>query len=376
MARKIIQMGGEAVARGYEDNIDVFDLIDELEKQLSEITGGTGKAYTAIDQSLVHALKKIEERRNNNEVMTGIPSGFTDIDRLTNGWQNTDLIILAARPSVGKTAFALNLARNAAINNIRVAPVLFFTLEMKTEQLTERLMSAESEIHLKKIKNGDLTDEDMKQVYKLAVNRLAKAPIFIDDTSGLTLGQLRARGRKWARKMRKQGYKDLMIIIDYLQLMSGNGKAGNREQEISEISRGLKQLAKELDLPIIALSQLSRQVESRSGEKKIPQLSDLRESGAIEQDADAVVFIYRPEYHGEMTNQEGESTKGETHIKFAKHRNGELDTIKLRANLAIQKFESWEEGWVPFTVTPQQHSSFIKAKESYTNSNEDLNDLF
>jgi replicative DNA helicase len=189
---------------------------------------------------------------------------------------------------------------------------------------------------------------EMKQLYQKGISRLAKAPIFLDDTASLTIMEIRSKAR---RMKAKQGIG--LIIIDYLQLMSGTGNEGTREQEISKISRGLKILAKELCIPIIALSQLSRAVESRSGEKKMPQLSDLRESGAIEQDADLVAFIYRPEYYDENTNQDGESTKGETHIKIAKHRNGVCDTVKLRANLAIQKFYSWESD--NFSPPPAKH---------------------
>jgi replicative DNA helicase len=365
LGRELINIGGELVIKGYDDTQDVFELLEDHERKLSAITmGSMGKAYTPIDVALMGAIQQIEAMRERKEVMTGIPSMFTELDRLTNGWQKTDLIILAARPAVGKTAFALNLARNAAINNILAVPVLFFSLEMSCNQLVQRILSAESEIWLEKILRGDMDTPDMKQLYQKGITSLSKARIFIDDSGYQTLSTVRSKARKVKRMWEKTyGTNDGLIIIDYLQLMSATGKGGNREQEISEISRGLKMLAKELEVPIIALSQLSRAVESRSGDKKIPQLSDLRESGAIEQDADMVMFIYRPEYHDINANENGESIAGETHIKIAKHRHGSLDTVKLKANLSIQKFTSWDyeqfgqpiskgaEGrdlWVPF----------------------------
>jgi replicative DNA helicase len=266
-----------------------------------------------------------------------VPTGFPLMDKLTYGWQPTDLIILAARPSVGKTAFALNLARNAALHPTKPTAVGFFSLEMSAGQLVQRILSAESEIWLEKIARGRLEEHEMKQLYKKGIERLASAPIHIDDTAALNIFELRAKCRRLKNK-----HNVGLIIIDYLQLMSGTSenRNTNREQEISRISRDLKGLAKELNIPIIALSQLSREVEKRGAKEgqKIPQLSDLRESGAIEQDADMVMFLYRPEYYDITANEMGESNKGETHVRIAKHRNGQLDTIKLKALLHIQKF--------------------------------------
>jgi replicative DNA helicase len=246
---------------------------------------------------------------------------------------------LAARPSVGKTAFALNLARNAALDPHKPTPVGLFSLEMSAGQLVQRILSAESEIKMEKISRGRMEDYEMKQLYQKGISKLSKAPIFIDDSAALNIFELRAKCRRLVQK-----HKVGIIIIDYLQLMSGGGdnKGGNREQEISTISRNLKGLAKELNVPIIALSQLSREVEKRKETNKMPQLSDLRESGAIEQDADLVMFLYRPEYHEIQNNENGESTKGETFLKIAKHRNGTLETIKLKAMLHIQKFQDAE----------------------------------
>ena len=270
--------------------------------------------------------------------LTGEISPYvSSLDRITYGWQPTDLIILAARPSVGKTAFALNLARNAALHPTKPQAVGFFSLEMSASQLVQRILSAESEIKMEKISRGKLEEYEYQQLHSKGIKKLETAPIYIDDTAALNIFEFRAKARRLVNK-----HQVKMIIIDYLQLMSGTGdRNSNREQEISNISRSLKALAKELQIPIIALSQLSRAVETRK-ESKMPQLSDLRESGAIEQDADMVMFIYRPEYYEVMSNEMGESTMGETHIRIAKHRNGSLDLIKLRARLDVQKFEEWD----------------------------------
>ncbi|MFY8165181.1 MAG: replicative DNA helicase, partial [Sediminibacterium sp.] len=290
-----------------------------------------------------HAVNRIDELRTKKDEISGVPSGFASLDRITYGWQPTDLIILAARPSVGKTAFALNLARNAALHPTKPQAVGFFSLEMSASQLVQRILSAESEIKMEKISRGKLEDYEYQQLTSKGIKKLETAPIYIDDTAALNIFEFRAKARRLVNK-----HQVKIIIIDYLQLMSGSGdRNSNREQEISNISRSLKALAKELQIPIIALSQLSRAVETRK-ESKMPQLSDLRESGAIEQDADMVMFIYRPEYYEVMSNEMGESTQGETHIRIAKHRNGSLDLIKLRARLDIQRFEEWEgEGGIP-----------------------------
>ena len=334
--RELIRISGEIIGDAYEDTTDVFDLLDDAESKLFEITNNhLRSAFEDINTVLVKTIQRIEDMRNRDEDITGVPSGFASLDKLTYGWQPTDLIVLAARPSVGKTAFALNLARSAALHPTKPTPVVFFSLEMSSSQLVQRILSAESEIWLEKISRGKLEEHEMKQLYKRGIERLSKAPIYIDDTAALNIFELRAKCRRLKNK------HDIgLIIIDYLQLMSGGGdnKNGNREQEISKISRDLKGLAKELKVPIIALSQLSREVEKRKEGAKIPQLSDLRESGAIEQDADMVMFLYRPEYYDITANEMGESNKGETFVKIDKHRNGSLETIKLKALLHIQKF--------------------------------------
>jgi replicative DNA helicase len=334
--RELIRISGEIISDSYEDSTDVFDLLDDAESKLFEITNNhLRKNFDSIDTVLVKTIQRIEDLRHKNDDISGVPSGFSSLDRITYGWQPTDLIVLAARPSVGKTAFALNLARNAALHPTKPTPIAFFSLEMSASQLVQRILSAESEIWLEKISRGKLEEHEMKQLYAKGIQRLAQAPIFIDDSAALNIFELRAKCRRLKNK-----HNVGLIIIDYLQLMSGTNenRNGNREQEISKISRDLKGLAKELQVPIIALSQLSREVEKRKEGNKMPQLSDLRESGAIEQDADMVMFLYRPEYYDITANEFGESNKGETHVRIAKHRNGSLETIKLRALLHIQKF--------------------------------------
>ncbi len=334
--RELIRISGEIIGDAYEDSTDVFDLLDEAETKLFEITNNhLRKDYASIDTVLVKTIQRIEDLRTRQDEITGVPTGFKILDHITYGWQPSDLIVLAARPSVGKTAFALNLARNAALHPTKPTVVGFFSLEMSAGQLVQRILSAESEIWLEKIARGRLEEHEMKQLYKKGIERLASAPIHIDDSAALNIFELRAKCRRLKNK-----HNVGLIIIDYLQLMSGAGenRNSNREQEISRISRDLKGLAKELSIPIIALSQLSREVEKRKEGNKMPQLSDLRESGAIEQDADMVMFLYRPEYYDITSNELGESNKGETHVRIAKHRNGQLDTIKLKALLHIQKF--------------------------------------
>lgn len=333
--RELIRISSEIIGDAYEDSTDVFDMLDDAETKLFEITNNhLRKNFDSIDSVLVKTINRIEDMRNRQDDITGVPTGFVSLDRITYGWQPTDLIILAARPSVGKTAFALNLARSAALHPTKPTAVGFFSLEMSSSQLVQRILSAESEIWLEKISRGKLEEHEMKQLYKRGIERLSKAPIFIDDSAALNIFELRAKCRRLKNK-----HNVGIIIIDYLQLMSGSAdRNSNREQEISRISRDLKSLAKELQVPIIALSQLSREVEKRKEGNKMPQLSDLRESGAIEQDADMVMFLYRPEYYDITANEFGENNKGETHVKIAKHRNGSLETIKLKALLHIQKF--------------------------------------
>ena len=348
--RELIRISSEIIGEAYEDSTDVFDMLDSAEGKLFEITNNhLRRNFDSIDTVIMSTIKKIDDMRSRQDDITGVPTGFPSLDRITYGWQSTDLIILAARPSVGKTAFALNLARSAALHPTKPTAVGFFSLEMSSSQLVTRILSAESEIWLEKISRGKLEDHEMKQLYKKGIERLSKAPIYIDDSAALNIFELRAKCRRLKNK-----YNVGLIIIDYLQLMSGSAdRNSNREQEISKISRDLKSLAKELQVPIIALSQLSREVEKRKEGNKMPQLSDLRESGAIEQDADMVMFLYRPEYYEITANEFGDNNKGETHVKIAKHRNGSLETVKLRALLHIQKFVEDEEGNNDFAAMGQ-----------------------
>ena len=277
------------------------------------------------------AIADIEKARNDGATLRGVPSGYTELDRITQGWQKSDLIILAARPSMGKTAFALNLARNAAVDFNK--PIAFFSLEMSSVQLVTRLISTETSLTADKLRTGNLAEYEWQQLNTM-VSPLVNAKIFIDDTAQLSIFDLRAKCRRL-----KQQHDIQMIFIDYLQLMTAKGdKGGTREQEISTISRSLKSLAKELNVPVLALSQLSRSVETRPGSKK-PILSDLRESGAIEQDADMVLFIYRPEYYGLSEDENGDSAKGKAVISIAKHRNGKLGDVTLKFVGQYAKFE-------------------------------------
>jgi len=343
ISRRIIDLGGQLVQLGYDETLDPFDLVDMAEKGISAITEANdrGNVYP-ISQPVVQVMTRIAELRKQQSHLTGIPSGWNALDRITHGWQDTDLIIVAARPSVGKTAFALNLARHAAVHADKLISVAFFSLEMSAGQLVSRMLSAETGVYLESVSTGQLSEEQMNCLHTRGAAVLADSKIFVDDTPALNIFELRAKCRRLKRR-NKIG----LIIIDYLQLMSGAGdnKNGNREQEISRISRDLKGLAKELQVPIIALSQLSRALENR--QEKVPQLSDLRESGAIEQDADLVIFLYRPEYHGITADENGNSTQGETHVKIAKHRNGSLDTVRLRAQLHVQRFVEMDENAVP-----------------------------
>ena len=356
--RELIRISGEIIGSAYEEGTDVFDLLDESEAKMFHITNNyLKKNFTEIGDAITETLTRIDMLRTKTEDISGVPSGFSRLDKVTFGWQPTDLIILAARPSVGKTAFALNLARNAALHPTQPVPVGFFSLEMSASQLVMRILSAESEIDMRKITRGKLENYEYEQLLSRGIKRLESAPIFIDDTASLNIFEFRAKARRLVNK-NKVG----LIIIDYLQLMGGSvDRNSNREQEISSISRNLKSLAKELNIPIVALSQLSREVEKRKENNKMPQLSDLRESGAIEQDADLVMFLYRPEYHEINNNDMGESTKGETFLKIAKHRNGTLETIKLKAMLHIQKFQDGEPdegiGYAP----PQQSGGSWRA---------------
>ena len=341
--RSLIKISNEIIEEAYDETKDVFDLLDNAEAKLYEVTQGNVKKSTETAQSLVIQAKKKIEEISNKEGLSGIPTGFTKLDRLTSGWQPSDLIIVAARPGMGKTALTLTMARNIAVDqNI---PVAFFSLEMSSVQLITRLISSETGLSSEKLRTGKLEKHEWEQL-NVKVKSLEKAPLFIDDTPSLSIFDLRAKARRLASQ-----YGIKMIMIDYLQLMTAGGsqKGGNREQEISMISRNLKALAKELNVPVIALSQLSRAVETRGGSKR-PLLSDLRESGAIEQDADIVAFIYRPEYYKieEWDDEDRSPTEGQGEFIVAKHRNGGLDNIRLKFIGHLGKFDNLEDFDTPF----------------------------
>ena len=339
--RSLIKISNEIIEDSYDETKDVFDLLDKAESRLYEVTQGNIKKSSETAQDLVRQAKTKIEEISKKEGMSGIPSGFDKLDALTSGWQESDLIIVAARPGMGKTALTLSMARNIAVNqNI---PVAFFSLEMASVQLITRLISSETGLSSEKLRTGKLEKHEWEQL-NVKVKDLEKAPLFIDDTPSLSIFDLRAKARRLASQ---HGIK--MIIIDYLQLMTAAGNGGNREQEISTISRNLKALAKELSVPVIALSQLSRAVETRGGSKR-PLLSDLRESGAIEQDADIVSFIYRPEYYkiDEWDDDEQSPTEGQAEFIVAKHRNGGLENIRLKFIGHLGKFDNLDDFSSPF----------------------------
>ena len=326
----MIRVSTTIINDAFEDTKDVFELLDDAESSLFDITQkNLNQSFQHLGALAHNAQKEIEIISQREEGLIGVPTGFTDLDKLTSGWQKSDLVIVAARPGMGKTAFTLTLARNAAVDYRK--PVAMFSLEMSSVQLTKRLISMESEISATKLKNAQLEEYEWQQLHT-TVEKMGEVPLYIDDTPAINIFELRAKCRRL-----KMQHDIQLIIIDYLQLMSGapDQKKGNREQEISAISRALKGMAKELDVPVIALSQLSRAVETRGGVKR-PQLSDLRESGAIEQDADMVIFIYRPEYYGE---EDPTLPPGLAEIIIAKHRNGALDTVNLKFVKHLAKFQ-------------------------------------
>ncbi len=331
--RELIQISSQIQRDAYEDTTDVFDLLDKTEQSVFAISDSNlRKNYDTMKSLMARAVQELQERKNHKDGLTGVPTGFTKLDRVLSGWQKSDLVIIAARPGMGKTAFVVSALRNAAVDfNF---PVALFSLEMASLQLVNRLISAEAELESEKIKRGTLADFEWAQlVHK--TNRLSAAPIFIDDTPALSILELRAKCRRL-----KAEHNIQLIVIDYLQLMKGDSQ-GNREQEIASISRALKSIAKELEVPVLALSQLSRGVETRGGDKR-PQLSDLRESGSIEQDADIVMFLYRPEYYKITVDEEGMPTQGMAEIIVAKHRNGSLDTVKLKFIGKYTKFADFD----------------------------------
>lgn len=356
--RELIRVCTEIQSKAYDEATDVADLIDLAQKSVFEIAeGNIKKETTAINVLVSEAIKTIEAAAQRPDGLSGIPSGFATLDEITSGWQPSDLIIIAARPSMGKTAFVLSMARNMAINHQQ--PVAIFSLEMSSIQLVNRLISSETELGSEKIRNGRLSDLEWQQLHA-KIKDLINAPIYVDDTPALSIFELRAKCRRL-----QQRYGIKVLIIDYLQLMTaGTDMKGNREQEVSTISRQLKIIAKELNIPVIALSQLNRGVELRGGtgsDSKKPMLSDLRESGAIEQDADMVLFIHRPERYGILQDPEGNDLRGLANIIIAKHRNGAIGEVTLRFRSELAQFSDLESASV---VIPKRGVETIRVSSS------------
>lgn len=359
--RELIRISSEIIKDSYDETKDVFDLLNEAESSLFQIAEkNMGKQVTNMQSVVRLAIDEIEKASQNSDGLSGVPTGFYELDKITSGWQKSDMIVVAGRPGMGKTAFVLSMARNTAVDyNMGVA---IFSLEMSSVQLVKRLISSESRLDGEKLRKGNLQDHEFQQLHS-RISKLASAPIFIDDSPGINIFDFRAKCRRL-----KAQHDIQLIIIDYLQLMSAkDGKSnGNREQEISTISRSIKEIAKELNVPIIALSQLSRSVESRGGDKR-PQLSDLRESGAIEQDADIVSFIYRPEYYGITQDDDGNSNLGIGEIIIAKHRNGKIDKARLRFIEHYARFDNLTEfNEMEFAKPLKVNANFDQESGTYT----------
>ena len=332
--RRLIEAATSIIQDTYTWTGDVEQLMDSSEQKIYQIAQTSDRrGFVWIKEILWPTFEKIEALQNNPSSVTGVPTGFADLDELTSGFQPSDLIIVAARPSMGKTAFTLNIAQHAAINSQK--PVAFFSLEMSKESLVQRVLCAEGRVDASRLRKGRLQDDEYARL-AIAAGRLNTAPIYIDDTPGISVLEMRAKARRLKSDRPELG----MIIVDYLQLMVGSAgaRSENRQQEVSEISRGLKALAKELELPVVALSQLSRAVESRPDKR--PMMSDLRESGAIEQDADVIMFLYRPEYYFGPVDKEGNSIEGRAEVIIGKQRNGATGTIPLFFRKEFTLFEN------------------------------------
>ena len=342
LARELITFTSNIQKKAFDETEDVDDIMQEAEGRLFEISQqNMKKDYTQINPVIQEAYEMLRTAAARTDGLSGLASGFHKLDKMTSGWQNSDLIIIAARPAMGKTAFVLSMAKNIAVNN--KVPVALFSLEMSNVQLVNRLIVNVCEIPGEKIKSGQLAPYEWGQLdYK--IKELYDAPLYVDDTPSLSVFELRTKARRLVRE-----HDVKIIIIDYLQLMNASGMSyGNRQEEVSTISRSLKGLAKELNIPIIALSQLNRGVENREGEEgKRPQLSDLRESGAIEQDADMVCFIHRPEYYKIYTSADGTDLRGLAEIIIAKHRNGAVGDVRLRFIGQYTRFENADDNRIP-----------------------------
>ncbi len=337
--RELISSATRIQRESYDEDKDVAELLNVAEEEIFGVSAKSKRIRRDIQTTasiLAKTMKDIEEAQSKGEAVNGVPSGFVDMDRITMGWQPSDLIIVAARPSMGKTAFVLSMARNIAVDHDKA--VAFFSLEMSSQQLMMRLVVSESELNSRDIRTGRLTNDQWRHLER-SIQPLSRAQLYIDDTPALSIAEFRSK----VRKLKTQHNVEL-IVIDYLQLMtaSAGNKNSNREQEVALISRSLKGIAKELNVPIIALSQLNRSIESSATGNRRPQLSNLRESGSIEQDADIVAFIHRPEYYGLTQDADGNSTAGLAEIILAKHRNGPTETIKLRFRSEFARFSNWD----------------------------------
>ena len=358
LARELISFTANISSKAYDESNDVDDLLQEAEASLFEISQhNVKKDVMQIDPVIENAMNQIQAAANRTSGLSGLESGFHELDKLTSGWQASDLVIIAARPAMGKTAFVLSMAKNMAVNYD--IPVAVFSLEMSNLQLVNRMISNVCEIEGSKIKSGRLSTVEWDQLIA-RITQLKGAPLYIDDTPSLSIFELQTKARRLVREHHVK-----IIIIDYLQLMNASGmKFGSREQEVSMISRSLKQLAKELNIPIIALSQLNRSVENRTDGKR-PQLSDLRESGAIEQDADIVCFIHRPEYYLRSdTDANGNDIRGKAEFIVAKHRSGSVDDIQLRFTAKFARFENWEDNPLQDNMMASRMSSSMNGSPS------------
>ena len=338
LARQLISFASDIETKAFDGSMDIDDLMQEAEGSLFELSRrNMKKDYTQIDPVISNAVEVIQKAAANKDGLTGVPTGYHKLDNITSGWQASDLVIIAGRPAMGKTSFALSMAKNIAADY--KVPMAFFSLEMSNVQLVNRLISNCCEIQGSKILNGQLKPDEWERLDK-RLNNLIGSPLYVDDTPGLSVFELRTKAR---RLVRDHGVK--IIMIDYLQLMNANGmRFSSRQEEVSTISRSLKQIAKELDIPILALSQLNRGVESREGlEGKRPQLSDLRESGAIEQDADMVLFVHRPEYYHIYQDENGRDLHGMAQIIIAKHRKGATGDVLLNFRGEFTRFENPED---------------------------------
>jgi replicative DNA helicase len=362
LQRELIRISSDIQRKSFDDAMDVEDLLDTAQNEILTL------AETSIKKDMRHirdvadaALKIIEENGKREDGFSGVPTGFSQLDKITQGWQPSDLIIVAGRPSMGKTAFVLSMARNMVIDHTR--PVAFFSLEMSSEQLVTRLFMSESGLSGEKLRSGKLDADELSRL-TTSIHPLISAPMFIDDTPSLGIFELRAKIRRLCKTHNIQ-----CVVIDYLQLMTGPPETRNsiREQEVSAISRALKAIAKELNIPIIALSQLNRGVELRSGGNKRPQMSDLRESGAIEQDADIIIFIHRPEKYGITEDEGGNDLRGLAEIIVAKHRNGAVGDVRLRFRAEQAKFEDWDD-----LLMAQEIGAHLKAPTLSSKMNSDV----